>query len=130
MKVQRLQWAKEHRNWSEKQWNKVIFSDESKFNMHGSDGKQYVRRRPGEAYHPDCITTTVKHPESQMVWGCISSHGVGRLHFVKGTVNAAAYIDILETRLLPTIHDQFRSPKGCIFQDDSAPCHRAQKASV
>lgn len=75
--------------------------------MHGTDGKQYVRRRPGEAYHPDCITR-VKHPESQMVWGCISSHGVGCPYFVKGTVNAAAITDILETRLLPIIRNQFR----------------------
>jgi len=127
MRQARLQWAKEHSLWTVDQWNKVIFSDESKFNLHGSDGPQYVRRRPGEEYHPSCITSTVKHPQGQMVWACISSHGVGRLHFVTGTVNADVYIDILQKKLLPSIRDAFGDVNSCTFQDDSAPCHRAKK---
>ena len=129
MMAARLKWAKDHAKWTAAQWRKVIFSDESKFNLHGSDGKVYVRRRPGEEYRPECLVSTVKHPESQMIWGCISSKGVGRLHFVNGTVNGDAYIDILKRRLLPTINDQFRRTANCIFQDDSAPCHRAKKVS-
>lgn len=127
MMTARLKWAKEHAKWTPAQWKKVIFSDESKFNVHGSDGKVYVRRRFGEEYRPECLVSTVKYPESQMIWGCISSKGVGRLHFVNGTVNGDAYIEILKTRLLPTIHDHFRQTSDCIFQDDSAPCHRAKK---
>lgn len=127
MRTARLKWARDHATWTAAQWNSVIFSDESKFNLHGSDGPQYVRRRSGEEYHPTCITSTVKHPQGQMIWGCISSHGVGRLHFVTGTVNAEVYINILQTKLLPTIRDQYRDVHGCIFQDDSAPCHRAKK---
>ncbi|GFU61176.1 hypothetical protein TNCV_1071251 [Trichonephila clavipes] len=37
-----------------------------------------------------------------MVWGCMSSHGVGRLHIVSGTVKAMDYIEILQIKLLPT----------------------------
>lgn len=74
----RLQWAKEHAKWSQAQWDNVIFSDESKYNLHGSDGKQYVRRRPDEEFRPECLVSMVKHPESQMISGCISSKGVGR----------------------------------------------------
>ena len=127
MRKARLRWAKEHSLWTVDQWNTVIFSDESKFNLHGSDGPQYVRRRTGEAYLPSCIIPTVKHSESQMVWACISSHGVGRLHFVTGTVNADAYIDILQTKLIPSIRSAFGDVHHCTFQDDSAPCHRAKK---
>uniref|UniRef100_A0A915EI29 Tc1-like transposase DDE domain-containing protein n=1 Tax=Ditylenchus dipsaci TaxID=166011 RepID=A0A915EI29_9BILA len=36
--------AKEHENWTVDQWKSVLWSDESKFNMIGSDGKGYVRR--------------------------------------------------------------------------------------
>ena len=127
MRTARLKWAREHATWTVADWNNVIFSDESKFNLHGSDGAQYVRRRSGEEYHPACMTTTFKHPEGQMIWGCISSRGVGRLHFVNGTVNADVYINILTTKLLPTIREQYGDVHGCIFQDDSAPCHRARK---
>ncbi|GFX81430.1 transposable element Tc1 transposase [Trichonephila clavipes] len=37
-----------------------------------------------------------------MVWGCMSSQGVGRLHIVSGTVKAMDYIEILQIKLLPT----------------------------
>lgn len=129
MRQKRLEWAKRHRHWTEEDWRRVIFSDESKFNLHGSDGRNYVFRRDGEAYHPDCVKNTVKHPLSQMVWGCITSEGVGRLHFVNGTVNQNAYIDILELSLRGTISDQFGDTRSVIFQDDSAPCHRAAKVT-
>jgi len=130
MRIARLNWAKHHYTWTPAQWNSVIFSDESKFNLHGYDAAQFVRRRKGEGYHPACITSTVKHPQGQMIWGCISSHEVGRLHFVTGTVNADVYINILQTKLLPAIHDTYGDVHRCKFQDDSAPCHRAKKVQV
>jgi hypothetical protein len=92
MHKQHLLWSKEHAHRIEDTWETVIFSDESKLNLHGSDGKLYVWCREGEQYHPDCLVSTVKFPASQMVWGCISSKRVGRLHFIKGTVNEKSTI--------------------------------------
>lgn len=37
-----------------------------------------------------------------MVWGCMSAKGLGTLHFIESTVNAAKYQDILEHSLLPS----------------------------
>ncbi|GFV10771.1 hypothetical protein TNCV_1756091 [Trichonephila clavipes] len=37
-----------------------------------------------------------------MVWGCMSSHGVGRLHIVSRTVKVTDYIEILQNELLLT----------------------------
>ncbi|KAK6748551.1 hypothetical protein RB195_001278 [Necator americanus] len=37
-RVARVKWAKEHIGSTRQQWNKVLFSDESKFNLMGSDG--------------------------------------------------------------------------------------------
>jgi hypothetical protein len=51
--------------------------DESKINMNGSDGMQYVRRRTGEELLPECTLKTVKHPESVMVRECMSARGIG-----------------------------------------------------
>ena len=76
MKQFRLSLTKQHVSCTKDQWNSVIFSDESKFNLYGSDDKWYVRRRKNEEFHPDCISPTVKFPGSQMVWGSISSKGL------------------------------------------------------
>ena len=40
----------EHIVWTEEQWNMVHFSDESKFNLFGSDGKRFVKRKMENAY--------------------------------------------------------------------------------
>jgi transposase len=125
MRAARLKWAREYVDKPLEFWRSTIFSDESKFCITGPDSSQYVRRRKSERFLPECLSSTVKYPTSQMVWGCISAKGVGRLHFVNGTVGAVEYIDILKSRLLRTITDHFGAPENCWFQDDSAPCHRA-----
>ncbi|GFW81108.1 transposable element Tcb1 transposase [Trichonephila clavipes] len=55
----------------------------------------------------------------------MSSHGVGRLHVVSGTVKAMDFIEILQNKLLPTARDLFGN-QSLIFQDDNAPYHRAK----
>jgi len=42
----RLQFAREHIQKGPNFWNMIVWSDESKFNVFGSDGKPYVRRCP------------------------------------------------------------------------------------
>ena len=57
----RLQFARLHKNWSARQWSRVIFSDESRFLIHRSDGRVYVRRMVGEALNESCVQATVQH---------------------------------------------------------------------
>ena len=49
-------------------------------------------------------------------------------------VNAEEYLKILDTRLIPSIKDQIETfnlnPEDVIFQDDSAPCHRAKRVKT
>ena len=43
----RLQWAREHQNWTTEQWKKVARSDESRFLLHHVDGNEFeVLTRP------------------------------------------------------------------------------------
>jgi hypothetical protein len=129
----RVQWAKAHRNWTSAQWGKVIFSDESKIDIFGHPGVQYVRRRRDEAYLPECTTVTMKHPTSVMVWGCMSRSSVGRLHVIKGNVNAEKYIaEILDKKVIQSAADMFgqgvADNRDFIFQQDGAPCHTARRS--
>ena len=50
-----------HNNWTVDNWKAVVFLDESKFDLFGSDGRLYYKRRPGEALLPQNVQKTVKH---------------------------------------------------------------------
>jgi Transposase len=81
-------------------WGLVLWPDESKFNLFGSDGKVMVWRSPKEECEPRCTVPTVKHGGgSVMVWGCFSRCGVGNLHFVEGNMDRFGYREILEKNL-------------------------------
>ena len=45
-------------------------------------------------------TKAMQKQASVMVWGCISAHGIGDLHICEGTINAEAYVGILERHVL------------------------------
>ena len=40
----RLDWTKHKIDWTMTDWNKIIWSDESEFNLFGSEGRRYVMR--------------------------------------------------------------------------------------
>ncbi len=78
-------------------WNHVLWSDDSKIKLFGSDGVKRVWRQPGEEYKDKCVLPIVKHGGgSVMVWGCMSAAGTGELQFTEGTMNANMYCDILK----------------------------------
>lgn len=121
----RLTWAKEKKNWTVAQWSKVLFSDESKFCISFGNQGPRVWRKSGEAQNPRCLKSSVKFPQSVMIWGAMSSAGVGPLCFLKSTVNAAIYQEILEHFMLPSA-DKLYGDADFIFQQDLAPAHTAK----
>ena len=120
----RFNWAKERRNWKREDWAKILWSDESVFEI--VPGRRVrVRRRVGEKYHPDCLVSTVKFGGGKVqVWGCMCRDGVGSLHVVDGRLNASAYIDLIS----PTLKDDGERIIGenFVFQQDGASCHTAE----
>ena len=59
-----------------------------------------------------------------MVWGAMSSLGVGQLCFLKSKVSAAIYQDVLEHFMLPSA-DQLYGDADFIYQQVLAPAHTA-----
>lgn len=108
-------------------WENVLFSDESKFNIFGSDGRKYVWRKAGQALNPKNVIPTVKHGGGHvMVWGCVSFHGVGKLAVIESTMNAEMYVDVLRQNLLSSVQ-KLGIENSYIFQQDRDPKHTAQK---
>ncbi len=120
-----LTWAVEKKNWTVAQWSKVLFSDESKFCISFGNQGPRVWRKSGEAQNPCCLKSSVKFPQSVMIWAAMSSAGVGTLCFLKTNVTAPVYQEILEHFMLPSA-DQLFKDADFIFQQDLAPAHAAK----
>ncbi|GFX27152.1 transposable element Tcb2 transposase [Trichonephila clavipes] len=120
----RLQWCREHHNWTEQDWACVLFSDESRFSLSMDCRRQLIWRESGTAYRPENIQENDRYPTcSIMVWAGIIINGRTRLHVVaNGTMTGQRYIDEV---LLPHVR-LFRGAVGdkFVFMDDNATCHR------
>ena len=119
--LQRMEFAKSVKLWGIIEWSNVIFSDESKFCLDGSDGQKFVRRRSGEKYRPDLVDGRLKFGRgSIMVWAFITNFGDRGICLVEGHMDSEDYLNILQTYIRYPAHT-------VIFQDDNDPKHRAGK---
>ncbi len=100
--------------------NHVLWSDETKINLFGSDGVKRVWRQQGEEYKDKCVLPTVKHGGgSVMVWGGMSAAGTGKLQFIEGSMNSNMYCDILKQSLIPYLQGLGRR---AVLQHDIDHC--------
>ena len=128
MKKQRLAFAKKHAHWTTEQWTKVMFSDESNFQVFKMGSTTVWRPRSSDRFDPQYTVPTVKHSQSVMVWKCFSGEkGRGGLHFLPKNkkMNANLYLPVLEDHML-----NFYNIHGSeVFMHDSAACHKARKVT-
>lgn len=122
----RLDFASNYILKEEDYWSDVIFCDESKFNLFGSDGRPRVWRKVNEALKCENLRPTVKHGGgSVMVWGCISSEGVGKLVFIEGIMNKTYYLNLLKENLRSSAKDMGILHTFKFYQDND-PKHTAK----
>lgn len=121
----RLNFAKEYVSKGPEFWNSVIFADESKFNIFGSDGMSYVWRKPNTELRKENLKATVKHGGgSVMVWACMSAAGTGNLTFIETTMDKFSYLQILKDNLLVSAED-FGITSDFRFYQDNDPKHKS-----
>ncbi|GFU91062.1 transposable element Tcb2 transposase [Trichonephila clavipes] len=91
-------WCREHRNWRDNEWGRVLFTDESRFSLSSDSHRILIWRERKAAIIP---RTSLK--------------GIG-------SVNGTRYCNEI---LLPYVR-LFRGAMGLqfLFMDDNAPCHR------
>ena len=55
-----LDFAITHQHWTVDDWKKVVWSDETKVNRLGSDGRKWAWKRPGEKLRDRLVKETLK----------------------------------------------------------------------
>ena len=125
---QRLAWAKKHQNWSIEQWHQVVFSDETKINIWGSDGCKYYWTQPGDVLRSHHIDLSVKHGGGKLImWGCITSEGPGyACQVYDGNMDSLTYQHILETTYMETLEYYHMDKRNVYLQQDNDPKHKSK----
>lgn len=124
-RVVRLQFSKEHVNKGQAFWNNVLWSDETKINLFGSDGVHRVWRKANADNDVTNTTPTVKHGGgSIMLWGCMSAKGVGNIQFIDNVMDKFVYNDILRKNVKQSAAKLDMLPTY-MFQQDNDPKHTA-----
>ncbi|GFW61855.1 transposable element Tcb2 transposase [Trichonephila clavipes] len=109
----RLQWCQARSMWNLTDWQKVVFSDESRFVLGTDDNRVWVWRRPGELYNsPHTVLRHTARTAGVMVWGGIAYDSRFTLIVMRGTLMGQRYVDdILQPHTLPwPVHSPDLSP--------------------
>ncbi|GFX18710.1 transposable element Tcb2 transposase [Trichonephila clavipes] len=119
----RLQWTNVHISWLV-DWQQVVFSEKSRFNLWHHDGRIRVRRYAGERHIPECIIE--RHSGGTagvMVWGAIAYHGRSQLLRIVGNLNSTRYIkEVLQPQVVPFL----QGLPGAVFRQDNTRPHVTQ----
>ena len=85
---ERLDFALAHQYWTLDHWRRVIWSDETKINCLGSDGRKWTWKQTGEGLNERLVQGTVKFGGgSVMVWGCFMWEGVRYATRIEGRMD-------------------------------------------
>ena len=88
----RKKWCAERLHWGTTEWSRVIFSDESNFEVINRKSKVIVKRLRNEKYLTRfCVPRVQGGGGSVGIWGCFSSKGIGCCEVYTGRVNQYIY---------------------------------------
>ncbi|GFT02148.1 transposable element Tcb2 transposase [Trichonephila clavipes] len=109
-----LEWCRARGNCTAAEWNQVVFSDESRFNLSSDDNRVRVWRPRGDRLNPAFALQRHTDPiASVMVWGVIAYNTLSPLVLIRGTVTTQLYVhDILQPHVLPLMQ---RFPQESFF---------------
>ncbi|GFV73892.1 transposable element Tcb2 transposase [Trichonephila clavipes] len=121
-------WCREHRNWRDNEWGRVLFTDESRFSLSSDSHRILIWRERGSRNHPSNIIERDRYGgRGVLVWEGIMLGSRTDLHiFDAGSVNGTRYCNEI---LHPYVR-LFRGSMGLqfLFMDDNSPCHRTVAA--
>ncbi|GFS96430.1 transposable element Tcb2 transposase [Trichonephila clavipes] len=97
-----LDWCYSRGNWTAVEWNQVIISDESRFNISSDDNRVRVYRPRGERLNPVCFKATHCSRNWCDGMGAIAYNVQSPPVLIRGTMTAQRHVhDILQPHVLP-----------------------------
>ncbi|GFX03521.1 transposable element Tcb2 transposase [Trichonephila clavipes] len=121
-------WCREHRNWRNNEWGRVLFSDEGRFSLSSDSHRILIWRERGSRNHPSNIIERDRYGgRGVLVWGGIMLGSRTDLHiFDSGSVNGTRYCNeiLLPYVRLFSVAMSLQLP----FMDGNAPCHHTVAA--
>ena len=124
---ERLDFALAHLNWTVEDWKSVVWSDETKINRLGSDGRRWAWKKAGEGLSDRLVKETVKFEGGYlMMWGYMLWEGVGFACKIDGRMDGELYTKILQDELQETLAFYGKDPSTIIFQQDNDPKHKSK----
>ena len=137
----RLKFCIDRKMWSIDVWRRVLFSDESSFELFHTPNRQNDRVWTNSSANVR-PTEKVKFPGKIMVWGVMSYRALSHLHIIpKGqTVTSEYYVEVILKQSLAstmlrtgdsgTILERELLPERskAIFQQDGAPPHTSKRS--
>ncbi|GFX30908.1 transposable element Tcb2 transposase [Trichonephila clavipes] len=120
----RLEWCRARGSWTKAEWNQVVFSDESRFNLSSDDNRARVWRTRGERLNPAFALQKHTTPTAGvMLWGAIAYNTRSPLVLIRDAMTTQWYVhDIPQPHLLPLMQWLL----GAIFEQDNARSHTAR----
>lgn len=119
-KTARLEFAKAHMSWT-KEWRKVIFSDEKKFNLDGPDGYHFYWHDLRK--EEKILSRRQMGGGSLMVWAAIGWKNNTEIIVCSSKMNQENYKEILQENILGKGY-HLAGPEF-VFQQDNASIHTA-----
>lgn len=118
----RLEWATNNVN---RDWSKVIFTDEATFRL--NDSIKRVWKKRGQVK----VIRTVKHSYKVHVYGCFSARGFGKLVVFTDNLTGARMTELYNNGLLPSAVQMYgKNKSNWILQEDNDPKHKSRIANA
>jgi hypothetical protein len=124
----RIAFAEGFAHWTETDWEKVIFSDETHFDRFGH-GRQWVQRPYASAFESPYLNHAPRITESIGLWACFCARGIGQAEIYVGEYDSQRYCSMLYANLLATAR-AFYPRQAWHLLHDNAPQHSSLHTAI